>query len=134
MFSAGKNKIFEVGCRKAYYAHTDGKSRSLHRPAKESRVRWTKDKKISTESFPRRRHRAELPEIINNQAGRKFRPEIQGLRALAVLLVAAYHFWFGKVSGGVDVFLLISAFFMAGSFTRKIENKKFEGIKAVIHY
>lgn len=134
MFLAGKNKIFEVGCRKAYYAHTDGKSRSLRHPVEGSRVRWTKDKKISTESFPRRRHRAERPEIINNQASRKFRPEIQGLRALAVLLVAAYHFWFGKVSGGVDVFLLISAFLMAGSFTRKIENKKFEGVKAVIHY
>lgn len=50
-----------------------------------------------------------------------FRPEIQGLRALALFLVAAYHFWFGKVSGGVDVFLLISAFLMTLSFTRKIE-------------
>ncbi|WP_270239109.1 hypothetical protein [Rothia kristinae] len=50
-----------------------------------------------------------------------FRPEIQGLRALAVLLVAAYHVWFGRVSGGVDVFLFISAFLMTLSFTRRIE-------------
>ena len=41
---------------------------------------------------------------------RGFRPEIQGLRAFAVLLVVIYHVWVGKVSGGVDVFLFISAF------------------------
>ncbi len=68
------------------------------------------------------------------QPTRKFRPEIQGLRALAVLLVAAYHFWFGRVSGGVDVFLLISAFLMAGSFARKIEKGTFAGIRTVLTY
>ncbi|MFJ4228736.1 acyltransferase family protein [Paenarthrobacter nicotinovorans] len=52
---------------------------------------------------------------------RGFRPEVQGLRALAVLMVAAYHIWLGKVSGGVDVFLLISAFLLTLSFTRKLE-------------
>lgn len=52
---------------------------------------------------------------------RAFRPEIQGLRAFAVLLVAIYHIWFGRVSGGVDVFLMISAFLMTLSFTGKIE-------------
>ncbi|MEV4951512.1 acyltransferase family protein [Paenarthrobacter nitroguajacolicus] len=53
-----------------------------------------------------------------------FRPEVQGLRALAVLMVAAYHIWLGKVSGGVDVFLLISAFLLTLSFTRKLESHK----------
>lgn len=43
---------------------------------------------------------------------RGFRPEIQGLRAFAVLLVVVYHVWVGKVSGGVDVFLFISAFLL----------------------
>ncbi|MDY6052246.1 MAG: hypothetical protein SPI83_07600, partial [Rothia sp. (in: high G+C Gram-positive bacteria)] len=43
----------------------------------------------------------------------KFRPEVQGLRSLAVLLVVMYHVWFGKVSGGVDVFLFISAFLLS---------------------
>lgn len=51
-----------------------------------------------------------------------------------MLLVAAYHFWFGRVSGGVDVFLLISAFLMAGSFTRKIENDTFAGSETLIKY
>lgn len=50
-----------------------------------------------------------------------YRPEVQGLRALAVLMVASYHIWLGKVSGGVDVFLLISAFLLSLSFIRKIE-------------
>ncbi|KIS26573.1 acyltransferase [Arthrobacter sp. SPG23] len=57
------------------------------------------------------------------EAGRKskFRPEIQGLRSLAVLMVVSYHVWFGRVSGGVDVFLLISAFLMTLQFVGKYE-------------
>ncbi|GAA1341813.1 acyltransferase family protein [Arthrobacter roseus] len=55
-------------------------------------------------------------------AGPRYRPEVQGLRALAVLMVVTYHIWFGRVSGGVDVFLLISSFLLTFSFTRKIEN------------
>lgn len=54
-------------------------------------------------------------------AARSFRPEIQGLRALAVLMVVTYHVWFGRVSGGVDAFLLISAFLMTLQFTRRFE-------------
>ncbi|WP_307859401.1 acyltransferase family protein [Arthrobacter sunyaminii] len=50
-----------------------------------------------------------------------YRPEVQGLRALAVLMVVTYHIWFGRVSGGVDVFLLISAFLLTLSFIRKVE-------------
>ncbi|MFC6117883.1 hypothetical protein ACFPVV_04525 [Macrococcoides bohemicum] len=34
---------------------------------------------------------------------KKFRPEIEGLRAVAALLVRIYHIWLGKVSGGVEV-------------------------------
>jgi len=53
--------------------------------------------------------------------GTKFRPEIQGLRSLAVLMVVTYHVWFGRVSGGVDIFLLISAFLMALQFVGRYE-------------
>lgn len=45
----------------------------------------------------------------------KWIPEVQGVRTLALALVAAYHIWFGKVSGGVDVFLFISAFLLTRS-------------------
>nr|WP_237686154.1 acyltransferase family protein [Arthrobacter jiangjiafuii] len=44
------------------------------------------------------------------------------MRALAVLMVVTYHIWFGRVSGGVDVFLLISAFLLSLSFIRKVES------------
>lgn len=50
-----------------------------------------------------------------------FRPEVQGLRAVAVLLVVLYHVFMGRVAGGVDVFLFLSAFFMTLSFVRRIE-------------
>lgn len=53
---------------------------------------------------------------------RKYMPEVQGLRALAVFMVVAYHIWFGRISGGVDVFLLISAFLLTGQFARKLES------------
>ncbi|AOT05246.1 acyltransferase family protein [Arthrobacter sp. U41] len=53
-----------------------------------------------------------------------YRPEVQGLRALAVLMVVTYHVWLGRVSGGVDIFLLISAFLLTLSFARKVENGK----------
>ncbi|QCB96785.1 acyltransferase [Arthrobacter sp. PAMC25564] len=59
-------------------------------------------------------------------SGRKssYRPEVQGLRALAVLMVVTYHVWLGRVSGGVDIFLLISAFLMTLGFVRKVESGK----------
>lgn len=73
------------------------------------------------------RPRTESLPVIVQKAERAWRPEIQGLRALALLLVAAYHFWFGRVSGGVDVFLLVSAFLLTGSFARKLEGGQLVG-------
>ena len=43
---------------------------------------------------------------------------VQGLRTVAALLVAVYHIWFGRVSGGVDVFFVVAGFFAAGSLLR----------------
>ncbi|MGH1352134.1 MAG: acyltransferase family protein [Methyloligellaceae bacterium] len=44
--------------------------------------------------------------------------EIQGLRTVAALLVAIYHIWFQKVSGGVDVFFVVAAYFMTLSLLK----------------
>lgn len=49
---------------------------------------------------------------------RVHRPELQGLRAVAVALVVVYHVWFGRVSGGVDVFFVVSGFLLTGQLAR----------------
>ena len=62
----------------------------------------------------------------NNYNGlieKKFRPEIEGVRALAALMVAVYHIWIGKVSGGVDVFFVISGFLITTTLISRLQYK-----------
>lgn len=51
-----------------------------------------------------------------------YRTDIDGLRGLAIALVVVFHVWFGRVSGGVDVFLALSGFFFVGSLLRTAES------------
>ncbi|MEU2176390.1 acyltransferase family protein [Nocardia sp. NPDC019219] len=51
-----------------------------------------------------------------------YRHDLDGLRGVAIALVVAFHIWFGRVSGGVDVFLVLSGFFFTGSLLRGAES------------
>jgi peptidoglycan/LPS O-acetylase OafA/YrhL len=53
---------------------------------------------------------------------RGFRPDIQGMRALAVSMVVIYHLWPSLLPGGfagVDVFFVISGFLITGHLLRE---------------
>jgi len=55
---------------------------------------------------------------------RAVRREIQGLRAVAVLLVVLFHLWPGRVPGGyvgVDVFFVISGFLITSLLLREVD-------------
>lgn len=59
---------------------------------------------------------------MNNSAN--FRNDIQALRALCALTIMLSHIWLNKVSGGVDVFFVISGFFMAASLIKLEQHNK----------
>ena len=59
---------------------------------------------------------AAAPQPSTPAGGR--RDDLDGLRGLAIALVAVFHIWFGRVSGGVDVFLVLSGYFFGGMVLR----------------
>jgi peptidoglycan/LPS O-acetylase OafA/YrhL len=64
---------------------------------------------------------------------RGFRPDIQGLRAVAVLLVVLYHVNAPLIHGGyvgVDVFFVISGFLMTGRLARSLDQTGRPGLGA----
>jgi peptidoglycan/LPS O-acetylase OafA/YrhL len=57
-------------------------------------------------------------------ARREVRPDIQAMRAIAVVAVFAYHLWPSRLPGGfvgVDIFFVISGFLIAGALMREAE-------------
>jgi peptidoglycan/LPS O-acetylase OafA/YrhL len=58
---------------------------------------------------------------VSRRAG--FRPEVQALRAVAVMLVVVFHLWPQRLHGGfagVDVFFVISGFLITDHLTREL--------------
>ncbi|NDK89820.1 acyltransferase [Gordonia desulfuricans] len=56
--------------------------------------------------------------VVTPAATPAYRTDLDGLRGIAITLVACFHIWFGRVSGGVDVFLTLSGYFFIGSLLR----------------
>lgn len=82
---------------------------------------------------------ADSPSTLENEAGtapedRKFRPDVQGLRAVAVVLVVLFHAGVSGVSGGyvgVDVFFVISGFVITGVLLRE---RSFMGSTSILTF
>jgi peptidoglycan/LPS O-acetylase OafA/YrhL len=62
------------------------------------------------------------PAVMGTRTSGFYRHDLDGLRGVAILLVAMFHIWFGRVSGGVDVFLALSGFFFGGRLLRAALN------------
>ena len=63
-------------------------------------------------------------ELSQSRSATELRPEIQALRAVAVLLVVVYHFFPSALPGGfigVDVFFVISGFLITAHLLREID-------------
>jgi len=65
-----------------------------------------------------------LSRRVAERANRQFLPEIQVLRAVAVMLVVVYHYWPGTLSGGyvgVDAFFVISGYLITSHLLREVD-------------
>ncbi len=59
---------------------------------------------------------------MNDRSGAgRYRTDVQGLRAIGMALVVIGHIWLDRVTGGVDVFFLVSAYFLTRSLVAKAE-------------
>lgn len=65
---------------------------------------------------------AAAPRTLRRETGTTYRHDLDGLRGVAIALVVVFHIWLGRVSGGVDVFLVLSGFFFTGSLLRRAES------------
>ena len=64
------------------------------------------------------------PIATSGEAATVQRPEIQALRAVAVLAVVLFHLWPTRITGGyvgVDVFFVISGFLIIGHLLREVD-------------
>ena len=75
----------------------------------------------------------ESPDMQGSQAPGHSRPrrsDVEGLRIVAVALVLVYHYLGLGVSGGVDVFLFISGYFVLGGLARRLGRGEGMGLRS----
>ena len=77
---------------------------------------------MATLAPPRPPDAVARPVAVPSRSSGFYRHDLDGLRGVAIALVAAFHVWFGRVSGGVDVFLTLSGFFFGGKVIRAALN------------
>ncbi|MFB8004279.1 acyltransferase family protein [Nocardia sp. NPDC056000] len=66
--------------------------------------------------------------IISVASPQQYRHDLDGLRGLAIALVVVFHIWFRRVSGGVDIFLVLSGFFFTGLLLRRNDSTGAVGV------
>src|SRR5690625_1208606 len=62
--------------------------------------------------------------VDKNLPARRYRPELHGVRGLAILGVVLFHLCGnGRVSGGIDIFLTISGFLFTAMLLREVTER-----------
>lgn len=98
MLVPGRSPTTRLGC-----THSDAKDLAIPTPTPATRAR------------------------VPHPTNRGFRPEIQALRAVAVMLVVLFHLWPERLTGGyvgVDVFFAISGYLITGHLLREAATEK----------
>jgi peptidoglycan/LPS O-acetylase OafA/YrhL len=69
-----------------------------------------------------------MDRLMLSSPSSKYRPDIDGLRAIAVMLVVIFHAFPEAMPGGfigVDIFFVISGFLITGIIVRELDQKRF---------
>lgn len=60
-------------------------------------------------------------------AALSYRTDIQGLRAIGALTIMVFHIWMNKVSGGVDIFIVVSGYLLTAVYIKNIARYGYTG-------
>lgn len=65
---------------------------------------------------------------LDQYASIPYRNDIQGLRAIGALTIMVFHIWMNKVSGGVDIFIVVSGYLLTAVYIGNIKKYAYKGI------